>query len=60
MTTWILILTLLGSTSQSGQAIAVIPGFKSLAECQAVGSVWLREAKFGAGRPTAVCAEQTK
>ena len=38
---WILILTLVGYSSQSGQAIESVPGFTNRAECMVAAQAWL-------------------
>lgn len=37
---WILVLTVLGYTSQNGPAVAAVPGFTSQATCQAAAVAW--------------------
>jgi hypothetical protein len=39
---WILVLTILGWTNQSGQAVTGIPGFTSEAACTAAANAWLK------------------
>jgi hypothetical protein len=60
MTTWILVLTLLGSTSQSGRALHHIPGFKDKAACIASASAWMAEVHrmYEGERRSALCVEQ--
>jgi hypothetical protein len=62
--TWILIITLIGATTQSGQSIAVIPGFITVQECRDAAAQWrsnVYNAAAGDSRPTAaVCILQSK
>jgi hypothetical protein len=59
MTTWVLVLTLWGWTSQSGKAITHIDGFKSQTACVAAGQAWLDSKPKGANSTTsALCLQQ--
>lgn len=58
MIEWVLILTLLGNTNQSGQAIEHIPGFSSEAECRSAGNQWLKQVS-GARRTYALCVRRS-
>ena len=64
MTTWILIITLAGYSSQSGQAIHSIPGFSTSAECIAAGEAWRKSvatAETQGHRPAAIaCVAQRR
>lgn len=42
---YVLVLTLAGGTTQSGQAIDHIRGFGTLEQCQAAGDQWLAQMK---------------
>jgi len=55
--TWILILTLFGATTQSGRAIASVPGFGSEQVCKLAGEQWVRigSAAGTADRMFALC-----
>jgi len=62
MKEWILILTLIGDSSQSGQSIEHIPGFITQQECLAAGNDWLRSMTAARENrtPRANCVVQTK
>jgi hypothetical protein len=56
---WVLILTLIGNTNQSGQAIERIPGLMSVHECMDAGTTWLRQVDAADGRVArALCIER--
>ena len=56
---WILVLTILGWTNQSGQSVAGIPGFTSEVACVAAGNAWLKntEEKGSNAYRRAVCVK---
>lgn len=56
---WILILTLVASSSSTGQAISSVPGFTSQQACLAAGNFWGEQVrKTGEFRlPVAVCVK---
>lgn len=59
MSTWILVLTLWGYTSQSGKAIDHIHGFKTQEACMAAGAAWLRSKPKNTNADiSALCLEQ--
>lgn len=61
-TEWVLILTLIGATVQSGQAIEHISGFQSRQQCIDAGNLWIeqiRKAIDGSYRPArALCVRR--
>lgn len=63
MIEWVLILTLVGSTSQSGQAIEQIPGFYSATDCKVAGNGWIKKMQDSGSEatiPRAICVKRPK
>lgn len=40
---WILVLSILGSSSQSGQAVTGVPGFATEVACMTAANAWLKQ-----------------
>lgn len=64
MVEFILILTMVADTSQTGHAIDHISGFGTQAECLQAGNDWLKQMReadspYPTVRPRAVCVKQT-
>jgi len=54
---WVLVLTILGYTTQSGQAMVSIPGFTSYSACVVAADVWIKstDIKGSVAYKRAVC-----
>lgn len=59
MGTWILILTIVGFTTQSGQSVMGVPGFTSEVSCMAAANAWIAQAAAaeGSGAKRALCVK---
>jgi hypothetical protein len=61
MVEFVLILTLIGNTNQSGQAIEHIGGFGSEQQCIDAGNAWLKAVSQTYGRiPRALCVKRAE
>lgn len=56
---WILILTIAGYSSQSGQAVNSVPGFVSRDVCMVAATAWVAEYRTtkSSGTPRALCVD---
>jgi hypothetical protein len=56
---WILILTLVASSSSTGQTLAAVPGFTSESSCMAAAENWIKLVKASGDfrQPRALCAK---
>jgi len=63
MYTFVLVLTIIGYSSQSGHAVTNVPGFSSAQECVEAGNAWLkhhRGTRNAGATMTAVCVKQKR
>jgi len=55
---WILVLTLIATSSNGGMSVAGVPGFLSEASCKAAADAWLKQNQgSGWSNKTALCAK---
>jgi hypothetical protein len=55
---WALILTLTAVTTNGGNSITSVPGFRSAEACHAAANEWMRQQRQAVAQPSAVCARQ--
>lgn len=57
---WILVLTIFGYSSQSGQSVTAINGFTSEAACMAAADAWIKQAyavEYNSSYKRALCVK---